>query len=367
MADQLLGSFVWCELLTTDMAGAESFYTKVVGWTAVPFAPDGSYKVFNNAAGAGSGGMMALPDAAKSMGAPPHWMMYLGTPDVDGTAMRVAQMGGRVLQEPADIPEVGRFAVVMDPYGASFALLQPASNGPQRGPVGAGDFSWFELYTPNPDGAWAFYSSLFGWEKTSAMDMGPDRGVYQMFGRGGGIPNGGIMKTPPGMAAGWLPYALVKDSSAAAAMATANGGTITVGPMEVPGGDSIAMAIDPQGAMFAVHSLKPTSAEATAGKPATQKAAAVVKATVKKVAKKVAKKVTKKVVKKVARAVVAAAAVAAAKKAKKAKKKAAAKKPLKKQVAKTKAKPVKQPSKPAKKHSPKKVAKRKAPKPSRKK
>ena len=49
MADKLLGSFVWCELLTTDTAAAESFYKKVVGWTSVPFAPDGSYTVFNNA------------------------------------------------------------------------------------------------------------------------------------------------------------------------------------------------------------------------------------------------------------------------------------------------------------------------------
>lgn len=53
MADKLLGSFVWCELLTTDSAAAESFYKKVVGWTSVAFAPDGSYTVFNNPSGAG--------------------------------------------------------------------------------------------------------------------------------------------------------------------------------------------------------------------------------------------------------------------------------------------------------------------------
>ncbi len=96
MADHLLGSFVWCELMTTDTAGAETFYKKVVGWTAVPFAPDGSYTVFNTPKGAGVAGMMALPDAVRQMGAPPHWMMYVGTPNVDDTAMRIAQLGGRV-------------------------------------------------------------------------------------------------------------------------------------------------------------------------------------------------------------------------------------------------------------------------------
>ena len=266
MADTLLGSFVWCELMTTDMKAAESFYSKVVGWKPVPFAPDGSYTVFNNSAG-GVGGVMNLPDSARQMGAPPHWLMYLGTPNVDDTAMRVAQLGGRVHKQPEDIPNVGRFAVVRDPFGATFALLQPkpAPGTPERKRGAVGDFSWFELYTPNPEGAWKFYQTLFGWEKTSAMDMG-DMGTYQMFGRGGGIPNGGIMKPPPGAPAAWQPYAMVKDARAAAAAAASGGGKIVNGPMEVPGGDWIAVGTDPQGAMFAVHSLNP--ATATQAQPA---------------------------------------------------------------------------------------------------
>jgi uncharacterized protein len=330
MADQLLGSFVWCELLTSDLSGAESFYKKVVGWTPVPFAPDGSYIVFNKANGDGAGGMMKLPDAAKQMGAPPHWMMYLGTPDADNTAMRVAQLGGRVLKQPEDIPNVGRFAVVMDPFGASFALLQPAMDGPPRGPIGAGDFSWFELYTPNPEGAWKFYSTLFGWEKTSAMDMG-EMGVYQMFGRGDGIPRGGIMKPPPGAPAAWAPYAMVKDAKAAAATATANGGQIVNGPMEVPGGDWIAQGIDPQGAMFSVHSLNPAAQKAA---PAPAK-----KAAPKKKAKPAAKKAkpAKKAVKKAptsAKATVGKKAKPVKKSAKPAKKKTTKKKAAKKKAAK---------------------------------
>jgi predicted enzyme related to lactoylglutathione lyase len=335
MADQLLGSFVWCELMTTDMAGAESFYKTVVGWNPAPFAPDGSYIVFNKPGGSGAGGMMLLPDSAKQMGVPPHWLMYVGTPDVDATAIRVAQLGGRVVKQPADIPNTGRFAVVQDPTGATFGIYQPAASmaGQSRGPQGLGDFSWFELYTPNPDAAWNFYSTLFGWEKTEAMDMG-EMGVYQMFGRGGGIPSGGIMKPPPGAPAAWAPYALVKDAKAAAAATTANGGKIVNGPMEVPGGDWIAQGIDPQGAMFSVHSLKPaakkaapTSAKATAGKPA-KKAAPVKKA--KKAAKKSAPKKAAKPVKKSAKKKAAKKKPAKKKPAKKAPKKKASKKPKKK-------------------------------------
>jgi predicted enzyme related to lactoylglutathione lyase len=329
MADKLLGSFVWCELLTTDTAAAQSFYKKVVGWTAVPFAPDGSYHVFNNAAGAGVGGVMKLPDAAKQMGAPPNWMMYVGTPSVDDTAVRIVSLGGRVLRQPDDIPNTGRFAVVQDPLGATFGIFQPAPNRPGRsGQPGVGDFSWFELYTPNPDGAWKFYQTLFGWEKTSAMDMG-EMGVYQMFGRGGGIPNGGIMKPPPGATAAWMPYALVKDAKAAAATATASGGKIINGPMQVPGGDWIAQGIDPQGAMFSVHSLNPAAQQA-----APAKTAAPAKAAAMKTAKKSAKKAAKKSAAKKARARPAKRSKPTKKKA--AKKKAAKKKTTKKKAAKRK-------------------------------
>lgn len=312
MADQLLGSFVWCELMTTDTAAAASFYGKVVGWTPAPFAPDGSYTVFNTPKGTGAAGLMLLPDDAKKMGAPPNWMMYVGTPNVDSTALRIAQLGGRVLKQPENIPNTGRFAVVQDPYGATFGIYTPSTPGPGKGQPGVGDFSWFELYTPDPDGAWNFYHSLFNWEKTSAMDMG-EMGVYQMFGRGGGVPNGGIMKPPPGAPAAWMPYALVKDAKAAAAIATANGGKIINGPMEVPGGDWIAQGIDPQGAMFAVHSLKPSAQKAPAkaakkakkakpakkaaakkGKPKAAKRAKPVKRSAKKAAKKGKKKAAKR-------------------------------------------------------------------------
>lgn len=332
MADKLLGSFVWTELMTTDTAAAESFYKKVVGWSTTPFGPDGSYTVLNNSEGTGVGGIMAIPAEAKGM--PPNWMMYIGCPDVDAMAMRVAQLGGRVLKQPSDIPTVGRFAVVADPYGAAFNIFKPSGPDVDRG-KGTGRFSWFELYTPNPEGAWKFYETLFGWEKTSAMDMGHEMGTYQMFGRGGGIPNGGIMKPPPGAPAAWMPYALVKDAKAAAAAATANGGQIINGPMEVPGGDWIAQGIDPQGAMFSVHSLNPAAQQAAPSqKPAARKAAT----------KNAKKKATKTVTKKKAAKEKAARVNATTKKA-------AKKKVAKKKVAKKKAAP--------KRAAPKKAAKRK--------
>ena len=196
----------------------------------------------------------------------------------------------RVLRQPADIPSSGRFAVVSDPFGAAFGIFSPGPNAPLPSDTPAvGDFSWFELYTPDPEGAWRFYASVFGWEKTSAMDMG-EMGVYQMFGRGGGVPRGGIMKPPPGAPAAWMPYALVKDAKAAAAAAQSRGATIVNGPMEVPGGDWIAQGMDPQGAMFSVHSLKRATPAPNARKAAAKAAKPAAKPMKRATAKKSAKK-----------------------------------------------------------------------------
>ena len=135
------------------------------------------------------------------------------------TALRIAQLGGRVLKQPDDIPNTGRFAVVQDPYGATFGIYTPKTTGAGKGQArrsatSPGSSSTRPILTARGSST----RSLFGWEKTSAMDMG-EMGIYQMFGRGGGIPNGGIMKPPPGAPAAWMPYALVKDAKAAAATA----------------------------------------------------------------------------------------------------------------------------------------------------
>ena len=83
--------------------------------------------------------------------------------------------------------------------------------------------------------------------------MGP-MGTNQLFSAAAGLPpTGGMMKRPPQMpVAAWLYYFNVEAIDAAAARATAAGGQVLNGPMEVPGGSWIVQCMDPQGAMFAM-------------------------------------------------------------------------------------------------------------------
>jgi len=120
-----------------------------------------------------------------------------------------------------------------------------------------GAASWHELMTTDAAAAMKFYSEIFGWRPSETMDMGA-MGTYHMFNRPHGMI-GGMMNKPPEMAnvpPHWMIYFRVPDINAATERIKANGGKILNGPMEVPGGDWVVNAIDPQGAAFSLHAKK---------------------------------------------------------------------------------------------------------------
>lgn len=252
MADtSFRGRYLWYDTVTTDVDSAVAFYTRVVGWGTQTWESGGTpYKMWT-VGDRPIGGLMKIPPDATSR---PHWLGYIGTPDVDATTSRAAALGAQVHVQPTDIPTVGKFSVMRDPMGASFAAFSPQNPmpAPEGGPQ-VGDISWNEITTTDVEKCFAFYSDLFGWVRKEAMDMGP-QGVYLIYGtekeRLGGIYL--APKEQPG-GPGFTFYVSVGDLDAAAGRVKANGGTITMGPMDVPGGSRIAMLVDPQGAGFALH------------------------------------------------------------------------------------------------------------------
>lgn len=251
----LLGRPLWYELMTTDMKGAEAFYRTVVGWTTKPFESAGPpYTMFNRSGDVSVGGVLTRPDEVK---APPFWAMYVGVPKLEEAAGRIKQRGGKAHTEVIEVPTVGRMQMMMDPQGAAFYIYQPAREPRPEGAPVVGEASWHELMTTDAPAAMRFYQDVFGWQPSEAMDMGP-MGKYQMFNRPHGMI-GGMMNKPPEMAnvpPNWQIYFLVPDVHAAADRVKANGGKILNGPMEVPGGDWVVNAMDPQRAAFGLHSRK---------------------------------------------------------------------------------------------------------------
>src|SRR5262249_31223941 len=254
--ETLLGRPLWYELMTTDMKAAETFYRTVLGWKTAPFDGAGQpYTMFNRSGDVSVGGVMKKPNEVK---APPFWAMYVGVPKLEEAAAKIKRLGGKAHTRVIEIPNVGRRQMRRAPQGAAFYIYEPArtEQPPETAPE-IGDASWHELMTTDAPAAMTFYQQVFGWQPSETMDMGP-AGKYQMFNRPHGMI-GGMMNKPAEMTnvpPNWLIYFRVPDVNAAVERVKANGGRILSGPTEVPGGDRVATAADPQGAAFGLHARK---------------------------------------------------------------------------------------------------------------
>jgi hypothetical protein len=246
------GRFRWYELQTTDAASAEAFYCSTVGWRAEHLGPQpGGYTTFNTAKG-GVAGMMTLGADE----GPPRWVGYVAVADVDAAAERVKAAGGKVRQPPTDVPGMLRFCGVADPQGAPFVVFKGTS--PDGPPTGGADepgyIGWHELFAADGPAAFAFYSGLFGWTKTTAF--GPDGG-YQLWTDGRGADAGAVTTKPPGAPdPAWNFYFQVDAIDAAVERLKAAGGSVLMGPFQVPTGGWIVQGADPQGASFCLLSAK---------------------------------------------------------------------------------------------------------------
>jgi predicted enzyme related to lactoylglutathione lyase len=252
MSDNHAGRYVWFELMTTDTKAAIAFYTEVVGWKTQAWEND--YTMWVGSSGP-LGGAMALPEQARKMGAPPHWIANVAVTDVDKIAARTKELGGQVFAGPMDIPKIGRYAVLGDPQGAVFAVVATLQPMAPHDSTKHGEFCWSELLTTDQNAAMAFYKDLFGWQLMLEHPMGP-MGTYFIYGIGG-QQLGGMMNKPPQMQMppAFMHYVQVDKLDDALARAKNHGAKVLNGPMEVPGGARIVQLMDPQGAAFSLHEL----------------------------------------------------------------------------------------------------------------
>jgi predicted enzyme related to lactoylglutathione lyase len=251
------GSFIWYELLTRDASAAKAFYDDVVGWNidAVSASPGMDYRMIHAHDGM-AGGVMQLSADMIAGGGKATWLGYIGVDDVDASVASIVADGGAVHLPAFDIPDVGRIAMVTDPQGMPFYVMRGASDQTstayQR--MGFEHVSWNELQSPDPDAALAFYAKQFGITKNGAMPMG-EMGEYSFIGNaesGDGMI-GAIMGSFQGRP-GWGFYFRIPEIQAGKAKVIAGGGKLHGEPMQVPGGEWVFHAEDPEGVSFGLVS-----------------------------------------------------------------------------------------------------------------
>ncbi|MEM7049185.1 MAG: VOC family protein [Acidobacteriota bacterium] len=112
-------SVQYTELHTPNPQEATAFYGALFDWQSKTIeTPAGPYMEVTNGDGP-VGGIFNRPD-----GGDPHWLIYITTADVDASVTRAKELGGSVLQEKQEVPDMGYYAILEDPHGAIFALWQ---------------------------------------------------------------------------------------------------------------------------------------------------------------------------------------------------------------------------------------------------
>lgn len=123
-------ALIWNELQTRDAVAAEAFYVHVFGWTT---ARDSSGYVLFAQDGRTQAGMMQMDDSWGPV--PPNWSVYFMVENVEDKVAQARELGGNVLVPPTQAGDMGRFAVLQDPQGGVFTVMQ--FSGPADPPPGA--------------------------------------------------------------------------------------------------------------------------------------------------------------------------------------------------------------------------------------
>jgi predicted enzyme related to lactoylglutathione lyase len=230
-----IGKFVWFDLVSSDVERAAAFYSQVLGWQIERVWGIDDYVVVR-ANGRRIGGITPAENPAEV-----GWIGSLSVGDVDEAAAWVKEHGGRVLQDPADLPNRGRMAVLADPQGAVFAALRSRNGDSSDRNSLPGDFAWVELWTTDLEGAHDFYRRLVGYQYAAV------RGGYHVFGRQD-IPRAGVVEIKwKGVEPNWLPYVVVRHLANVLRGVEGAGGSILQGPRDDFGDGRVALIVDPTG------------------------------------------------------------------------------------------------------------------------
>ena len=119
------GTLCWADLSTPDPVRASKFYSDLFGWKIVEdkdHDPPSGYAHIQN----GDDFIGGVPPIKhRNPNTPAHWLPYFLATNCDATAAKAKQLGAKFHMEPMTMEDVGRWAVVADLQGATFAIFQP--------------------------------------------------------------------------------------------------------------------------------------------------------------------------------------------------------------------------------------------------
>lgn len=158
------GDFVWCDLSARQTDIVCSFYNSLLRWQYhTDTAPDGSeYHVAytDNPVG----GLYTMPSKFNTMGMPCFWMSYVEVSSVQSAIHTASTLGGKVEVGPISGPNGSLIALIRDPLGAGFTVIEGKGLIPRSDCPKHGEMAWNELYVSDARAVVPFYKSMFNWK-----------------------------------------------------------------------------------------------------------------------------------------------------------------------------------------------------------
>jgi len=166
------GEFIWCDLSAYEPDKAMSFYASVFGWSWQRETGEGMHIAL--CGGTPNAALYQMPEKFMQMGMPSFWMSYIAVNDVAAAVATARKMGGKVELGPEEFPGGGRYALIRDPLGAGFTVLEGETGAPVSGAPGAR--AGHGLFVSDAQAIIPFYEALFGWSfDTGAGGVRPVR------------------------------------------------------------------------------------------------------------------------------------------------------------------------------------------------
>jgi len=259
----LQGKVVWHDLITDVPEASKHFYEELFGWEFEQV--DIGQGLFNSVDytlirhnGRLIGGMVDQAHLKTSEDIS-QWISLISVADVDAATAAVTAAGGTVITTPVNLAKRGRSAVVADPQGALFTLLQTNSRDPlDEAEAEVGGFLWNELWTEDIDAAADFYKQLAGYsdEANTLQDNVEIDREYRLL-SSQDKPRVGIMKIPiEDLQPIWVSYLRIEDAAALDAIVARVedlGGAILLDPQDREIGGRVALIAGPSGAGIALQ------------------------------------------------------------------------------------------------------------------
>lgn len=244
--NKAVGTIIWRDLATTAPDKVQPFYHNVFGWNFESVNDDYSLITYQ---GQNIAGMAKMPSNSSTN----YWLPVISTNNVDNTLSQSEQAGGKTLIKKTTLKGRGELAVIQDPQGAVFSILNTFTGDPAPLSKQEGNWIWQEIWTDNIAQSQSFYQKLGDFKASNKTLLGhsyPYLAINEQ-------PAFGFVKKPNAdVATTWVNYIKVSDINATVKKVESNGGYVLMAPTKEVRNGTVAIIRDPAGAGFVIQEMK---------------------------------------------------------------------------------------------------------------